>query len=180
MKSINHKKFVMKVIYIIILNIIFSFSSSAADTFKEFQLPIGKSKCPNFSFRAPANWSLKLGRTKGDRWIVRDEKSKIELGYFAYNLPSTDQKMLPEVFEGSITLGSLTAEKYTVTLEFFDQNKIEEVKKAQTGLITSYRFNGKLKKLYFMSSSYDKISGHEKIFEKVFSSIKILSHKESK
>ncbi len=157
-----------------IVSLFFSFSLLASDSLKSLNLPIGKSKCPSFSFKVPFEWILKSGRKKGDRWILWDEKKKEEIGYFAYNLPNTDQKMLPEVFGGSIKLGSRTVEKYTVTLELMEERTFEEMKKAKTGLITSFSFSGKLEGLYFMSSRYDMVSGREKVIEIFLSSIQIL------
>ncbi len=156
------------------LNLVASFNAEAIDFLKVFNLPIGKSKCPSFTFKAKATWSLNSGRKKGDRWILHDDKNKTEIGYFAYALPNTDQKMLPEVFEGTVKLGGFDVSKYSVTLEVMGERTFEEMKKVKSGLVTSYHFPGKLDKLYFMSAPYDMSSGREKEIEALLSTIKVL------
>ncbi len=154
-----------------IVALLLSSFSISKEMDKMLSLPIGKSKCPHFSFSGPPNWILKSGRKKGDRWLIWDVTAKKQIARFDYNLSNTDQKQLPEVFSGEVKLGTFSADKFTITMEPVNG---EEPEKIITGLVTSYSYgSGKLKGLVVMTEEYDKTSGIESQLEKALSSIKI-------
>jgi hypothetical protein len=146
-----------------------AFISTSLAWSKTFELPQGKGKCPHFTFTGDDNWVLKSDRKKGDRWILLDSKTKMQIVRFDYKLPHTDQRQVPEVEDIEMNLGGFKVNKFTVSLMFMD-----EAVKATEGLITSYSYaDGPLQGLVAMSDQYDVKDGLANKIEKILSSIKV-------
>ena len=163
------------VVFILFNLVVFSVIAQASPEHL-LKLPIGKSRCPEFTFKTPVNWILKSGRKKGDRWIIWDKKKNEQVARFDYNLPNVDQKQLPEVLDKEIKLGAHTVNKFIVTLAIVSEEA--PAHKIDHGLITSYNYeSGTLEGLKLITDSYARSSGLEEQLEHMLETIKIISKK---
>jgi hypothetical protein len=135
-------------------------------------LPLGKGTVPPCTLEIPDGWTLVPGRSRGDRWLLRDARGR-QVARIDYKLASTDMKMLPLVLERTLRLGAHAVEKTSVAMGPTDGTAEPVRINAATPLVTRYDVaSGPLAGLFVMTETYTRSGGLEARLEAMLATLR--------